>query len=50
MGLAKSDTDSTPLQSSDALLSWIDTVLCEPSKHADCACAVAETAELLLLS
>ena len=30
MGLAKSDTDSTPLQSSDALLSWIDTVYVNP--------------------
>ena len=39
MGLAKSDTDSTPLQSSNALLSWIDHT-----------CAVAETAELLLFS
>ena len=46
MGLAKSDTDSTPLQSSDALLSWIDTVYVNP----DHTCAVAETAELLLFS
>ena len=48
MGLT---TDSTSLQSSDALLSYMDRhCICEPSKHADRACAVAETAELLLFS